>query len=180
MSLNNPAGLELIPIDEVDCPWVRNFIASRWGSPEIVVHGVVYLVETLQGCKAVIDGYPVGLITWNIEGDVCEIVSLDSLQPRCGIGGALLKTAEAAARSAGCRYCMIVTTNDNLSAQQFYTSRGYHITRIDRGAVNQARIIKPAIPLVNKDGVPITDEIFFVNSLWKHETPGQAVYFKIK
>lgn len=165
MSLNNPAGLELIPIVETDRPWVRNFIASRWGSPEIVVHGVVYLPENLQGCKAMIGGFPVGLITWSIEGDVCEIVSLDSLQPRCGIGSALLKTAEVAASSAGCRYCMIVTTNDNLSAQWFYTNHGYHITRIDRGAVNQARKIKPAIPLVNEDGVPITDEIFFVNSL---------------
>lgn len=165
MYSNNSIDYQVIPLTASHRSWVREFITSRWGAPEIVVHDQRFLPETLQGCLAVIATVPAGLITWNITDDSCEIISLDSLQPCRGIGSILLRAAEDAAASAGCLRCSLVTTNDNLLAQRFYTNRGYSVSHIDRGAVNRARILKPAIPLVNGEGVPITDEIMFVKIL---------------
>jgi len=165
MYSNNPVDFEIIPLSAAHRSWVREFITTRWGAPEIVVHDERFLPETLPGCLAIIAAVPAGLITWNIIGDTCEIISLDSLQPHRGIGSAFLAAAETAARSADCKTCCLVTTNDNIPAQRFYTNRGYFISHIDLGAVNRARILKPAIPFVNGEGVPITDEITFVKTL---------------
>jgi GNAT superfamily N-acetyltransferase len=163
--LNKPANLEIVPLTADDRQWVREFIATHWGSPEIVVHDTRYLPEELPGCKAVLDGNPIGLITWAISGKECEIVSLDSLLPEQGIGAALLTAAEDAAQAAGCQQITLVTTNDNLLAHRFYTKRGYRFTRLDKGAVNKSRKVKPQIPLVNEYGLPIRDEVTFTRKL---------------
>lgn len=76
-----------------------------------------------------------------------------------GIGTALLRAAEKAAGENHCLDCWLVTTNDNLPAINFYCERGYQITAIAVGAVDAARRIKPAIPLVGENGIEIHDEI---------------------
>lgn len=157
--------MELFPLTAADQPWVREFIMLHWGAPEIVVHDECFLPELLPGCKAVFGGRPAGLITWNISENACEIISLDSLCPHQGIGSALLTTAENTARSAGCTSCWLVTTNDNVPAQRFYTNHGYQLHHVDQGAVDRARQLKPSIPLFNAAGVPIKDEYIFTKAL---------------
>jgi len=139
--------------------WIREFITTRWGSPEIVVHGAVYFPENLEGCKALIEGAIAGLITWSISGTSCEVVTLNSTRQGSGIGTTLLQAVENTAKENNCASCWLVTTNDNCTAIHFYRKRGYGITAIDRGAVDAARRIKPAIPLAGEDGEPIHDEI---------------------
>jgi GNAT superfamily N-acetyltransferase len=151
--------LKLIQLEPADRQWVHEFITLQWGSPEIVVHGSVYLPENLEGCKAMADGEITGLITWSISGSKCEIVTLNSTRRGMGIGTTLLQACENIARNNGCEICWLVTTNDNLNAIQFYRERGYRITAISRGAVDEARRIKPAIPLYGENGIPIHDEI---------------------
>lgn len=165
MYSSNPNDPEIIELTAAHRNWVREFITAHWGAPEIVVHDERFLPETLPGCLAIIAGVPVGLITWNITADTCEIISLDSLQPHRGIGSILLRTAEDAARSAGCHCCTLVTTNDNILAQRYYTNRGYQVSHIDRGAVNRARGLKPSIPFANAEGVLVTDEITLCKTL---------------
>lgn len=159
MHLNDPLQFELLPLTDTDRLWIRDFISSHWGSPEVVVHGTLYLPESLPGCKALMDGLVVGLTTWTIIGSSCEIVTLNSLRPRLGIGTALLHAAESAAHKAGCENCWLVTTNDNPEALQFYRGRGYFVTRIERGAVDAARRLKPSIPLIGENGISISDEL---------------------
>jgi hypothetical protein len=54
----------------------------------------------------------------------------------------------------------LVTTNDNLDALRFYQRRGFRITEVRLGAVDEARrTLKPGIPAIGASGIPIRDEI---------------------
>lgn len=53
----------------------------------------------------------------------------------------------------------LITTNDNLNALGFYQKRGFRIKAVYPGAVDEARRIKPEIPLAASNGIPIRDEI---------------------
>jgi GNAT superfamily N-acetyltransferase len=64
-------------------------------------------------------GRRLGLATYRLDGLSCEVVSLDAVEPRQGVGTALLRSIEGAARAAGCNRLWLVTTNDNLDALRF-------------------------------------------------------------
>jgi N-acetylglutamate synthase-like GNAT family acetyltransferase len=87
------------------------------------------------------------------------VVSLNALEPGQGIGTALLAAVEAVAHQAGCQRLWLVTTNDNLDALAFYQKRGFRLLRVDGGAADRARRIKPQIPTVGEHGIPLHDEI---------------------
>jgi len=144
---------------------VLAFLRELWGGEEMVVHDEVVRPAELPGYVAVDRGHVFGLATFRIEADAVELVSLDSLRPSQGVGGALLDRVEREAASRGCASVWLVTTNDNLVALRFYQKRGYRIVRVDPGAVNRARTRKPAIPLVGDDGIPIRDELVLEKSL---------------
>lgn len=102
---------------------------------------------------------PVGLATYHLDGDSCEIVTLDSLVEGRGIGSALVAEIEKAATAAGCRRLWLVTTNDNLAALRFYQKRGFVLVAVHPNALEQSRQLKPSIPTVGVDGIPLRDEI---------------------
>jgi hypothetical protein len=53
-----------------------------------------------------------------------------------------------------------VTTNDNVDALRFYQRRGFRLRAVRPGAVDDARrTLKPEIPAVGEQGIPIRDEI---------------------
>lgn len=147
------------PLTEDDREWAAQFVRTRWGSSRVVAHGNLYYPHTLPGFIAEVDGEPVGLLTYHVREGACEIVTIDSTRPGQGIGTALVDAAKREARRQGCRRLWLVTTNDNLSALRFYQKRGFRIVAIHRDAVTQARALKPGIPLVGEDGIPLRDEI---------------------
>ncbi len=100
-----------------------------------------------------------GLATYRVSGLESELVSIDSLVPRIGIGDALVEAVCAAARRAGCRRIVVTTTNDNLNALRFYQKRGFRLARLYPGAVDASRRIKPSIPAIGEFGIPLRDEI---------------------
>lgn len=53
----------------------------------------------------------------------------------------------------------LITTNDNTAALGFYQRVGFGVAAIHRDAVTAVRRLKPEIPLLGENGVPITDEI---------------------
>lgn len=134
-------------------------MAVRWDAEIVVAHGVIYRPAALPGFLAEAAGAPVGLLTYHIAGEACEIVTLDSLRPGCGIGTALIAAAAAVARQAGCRRLWLITTNDNVHALRFYQKRGFRLAALHRDAVAVSRALKPEIPLIGMDGIPIRDEI---------------------
>jgi GNAT superfamily N-acetyltransferase len=147
------------PLNAQDRVRVADFIAERWHSDSVVVHGTIYRPARLPGFVAVLDREWVGLVTYQIVARECEIVSLDSLQVGIGIGTALLGAVEQAARRAKCRRIWLITTNDNLTALRFYQKRGFSLVAVHRRAVEQARMLKPEIPAIGQEGIPIRDEI---------------------
>jgi N-acetylglutamate synthase-like GNAT family acetyltransferase len=88
-----------------------------------------------------------------------EIVTLDALQTRHGIGTVLLQRVEYTARKRGIRRLWLVTSNDNLDALRFYQRRGFLLCAVRPGAVEQARSQKPSIPVTGHYGIPLRDEI---------------------
>jgi GNAT superfamily N-acetyltransferase len=145
------------PLTDADSEWVKQFIMQHWGSPIMIAHGVTYTIPKLPGFVADIEGERVGLLTYDIQAQACEIVSLDSTRP--GVGTALMEANKTFARQQGCTRLWLVTTNDNLHALRFYQKRGYVLVAIHRDAITRARRLKPEIPLIGNDGIPIRDEI---------------------
>lgn len=138
---------------------VTNFIQDQWGSTRVVSKGRVFDPSELEGFAAVADEKVVGLVTFRVERDECEVVTLNSLSEGTGTGSSLLNAVRDAAIKARCRRLWLITTNDNLSALRFYQKWGLRITAIYPNALERSRMLKPEIPLLGKEGIPIRDEI---------------------
>ncbi len=151
--------LQVRPLTTEDSEWVRQGIIKYWGDTLVVAHGKVYQPQTLPGFVAILKGNRVGLLTYSLEEENCEIVTLDSTKPGIGIGTLLLKAVTQVAREAGCKRLWLLTTNDNLPALHFYQKRGFRLVTVHRHAVDAARQLKPAIPLIGNDQIPLHDEI---------------------
>jgi len=150
---------EVRPVREEDQDWIRHLIQERWADEFVVGHGVVCRPAELDGFVAMEDTDVVGLATYRIEGDACEIVTIDALAERRGVGSTLVEAVHERAHRAGCARLWLVTTNDNERAQAFYDKLGFRVVAVREGAVDQARKLKPSIPLIGAGGVPITDEL---------------------
>jgi ribosomal protein S18 acetylase RimI-like enzyme len=142
-----------------DLPRLRQFWIEHWGGEEMIARGIVYHPEQLDGFVVEDENEWVGLITFFIKDEECEVTSLDSLREGKGIGTLLIDKAIEEARAGNCKRLFLITTNDNLHALGFYQKRGFEIVTVYRGAVNVSRKIKPSIPLVGMDGILLRDEI---------------------
>lgn len=147
---------------------VAQLIAAHWGAEIVVAHGMVYRPATLPGFIACNNSEWFGIVTYCIEGKACEVVTLNSFCPGVGVGTALTKAVQQAAIEANCERIWLITTNDNLDALRFYQKRGFRIVAVHPGAVDQSRQIKPEIPVLGKDDIPIKDEIELEMNLGKH------------
>ncbi len=150
-----------------DRDWIGSTLVDRWGSTTVVSRGQLWDAAGLDGIVAIeeidaIDtGEParVGLLTYRVDAEGLEVVTLDSLRARAGVGGALLERATQIARDAGANRLWLTTTNDNLPAIRFYQRRGLRIVAVHRGAIDQARLLKPSIPLASNNGIELHDEL---------------------
>jgi GNAT superfamily N-acetyltransferase len=70
-----------------------------------------------------------------IDRGELEVVALEALSRREGIGTALLTAAADEARRAGCARAWLITTNDNLDAVRFYQRRGWDLVALHRDDV---------------------------------------------
>jgi ribosomal protein S18 acetylase RimI-like enzyme len=153
------APYEIRPFDLSDRAWARRLLTERWDSPRIVTRGRVHQADQLPGWVAAAADGLIGLLTYQIAGRRCEIVSLDSLVERQGVGTALLAAAQRTAHEMACTRLWLITTNDNLAAVRFYQRRGFVLAALHRDALELSRRLKPEIPLVGIDGIPLRDEI---------------------
>lgn len=138
---------------------IEKILVKHWGSAKVVTRGSVYNADKLPGFVAVSDSRIIGLITYNIAGADCEVVTLNSLRENRGIGSALIGRVKQKATESGCHRLWLITTNDNLSAIRFYQKRGFRIAAIHIRAIEKSRRLKPEIPPFGNDGIPIRDEI---------------------
>ena len=125
----------------------------------MVTRGRVHHIDRLPGFVAIRGNERLGLATYLIEGSACQITSLDSLVEGMGVGTALIEAVAATAFAARCERLWLITTNDNTHALRFCQKRGFSLVAVHRNALEQSRKLKPEIPLVGIDGIPLRDEI---------------------
>ena len=147
------------PINHGDHVWVSSVLQENWGSARMVTKGKLFDADRLPGFIAAQGSKPVGLISYLISGDECEVGSLNSLIEGVGIGTALVDAVKEFSMRAGCRRLWLITTNDNLPALHFFQKRGFVLVEVYPNAIEQSRKLKPEIPLVGNDEIPIRDEI---------------------
>jgi GNAT superfamily N-acetyltransferase len=106
------------------------------------------------------DGRLAGVLTYVLDDDSCEILTLHPAEPRSGTGTALIEAVERLCSERGCRRLWVLTTNDNVDALRFYQRRGFRLAELRPGAVDEARrTLKPEIPEDGDHGIPIRDEL---------------------
>ncbi|MEL6330340.1 MAG: GNAT family N-acetyltransferase [Planctomycetota bacterium] len=154
------ATFDIRPLQTTDRDWVRKTLRRYWASEQVLSRGKVHNAVDLTGFAAVRDDEePVGLITYHIEGQDCEIVTHNSMADSGGIGSCLLAAVRNEARNQGCRRLWLVTTNDNVPALRFYQRRDFDICAFHKNAITESRRLKPEIPDVGLAGIPIKHEI---------------------
>jgi len=157
------------PVGDDETRWLKDLWVAEWGGDRMVSRGHEYQLSELESLIARVGEKFVGAATYRLTEDLsCELMSINSMDRGHGTGSQLLAAVEQEARAAGCRRVWLITSNDNLDALRFYQRRGYRITGIHSGAIDQARRIKPSIPLVGDHGIEIHDEIELAKSF--HET----------
>jgi ribosomal protein S18 acetylase RimI-like enzyme len=147
------------PLRDEERDWLAEHLRLAWGSTTIVSRGRVHDGSRLPALVAVEADELVGLATYEVSADQFELVTLEAFRSRQGVGSALLEAVIAAARTNGCARLWLITTNDNLDALRFYQRRGLRIVAVHAGAVDEARRLKPEIPLTGEHGIPIHDEL---------------------
>ncbi len=147
------------PISEKNRQQVVNFFKKHWGSSKMIISSGTYDCAMLDGYVYVKDASMLGLITYVLHGNSLEVISLDSIQEGKGIGSRLMEQVEQFAKERAIHQIELITTNDNLQALKFYQKRGYRITDVMANAVEEARKVKPTIPLIGNEGIPLLDEL---------------------
>src|SRR2546429_4054930 len=96
------------PAGDGDREAIDALFTATWGEPIVVGHGVRYDLRTLP--TLVTDGVT-GVLTYQIDGDSLEVVSIEAAEPGNGVGTALLHAAAAVGRESGLRRLWLITTN---------------------------------------------------------------------
>lgn len=153
--------MKIIPITSENRAKINEFIISQWTSTDMVVRGKIYDVTKLNGFISYKNDVIVGLVTYQVEENECEIMSLNSTLENQGVGTALLGKVIENARDSGCVKVKLITTNDNINAIRYYQKRGFDMIKIYCNAVERSRKLKPSIPTLGDFGIPIKHEIEF-------------------
>lgn len=153
------SALAVRPLAGADRAWTDAQLRASWGGTIMATRGRLHDLGASPGFVATLGGARIALATYRLAADGCELLSLDSLREGQGAGTALLAAVADAACAAGCRRLWPITTNDNTRALRFYQRRGFRLAALHRDAVAAARLLKPTIPLLGDDAIPIRDEL---------------------
>jgi ribosomal protein S18 acetylase RimI-like enzyme len=153
------------PIESGDRPVIRRLLTEAWGAPEVYAVSLGGLIDAgaLPGWVAEDGGDITGLLTYRVDGTICDLVTINSY--RSGAGTALIERLATEAPGLGATTIRVTTTNDNTDALRFYQRRGFHLSALRPGAMAKARLVKPAIPQRGAHDIPIRDEIELLRPL---------------
>jgi ribosomal protein S18 acetylase RimI-like enzyme len=152
------------PLGDGDVDWADAFLDRTLGGRMQARRGELIDALGEAGLVAELDGRSVGLAAWRLEGGgrraEVTVLAVERDARRRGIRRALLDAAVEALRTSGVEYAWLVTTNDNLAALRLYQRFGWRLATLRPGAVDEARrTLKPSIPAIGVDGIPIHDEL---------------------
>ncbi|MBN1552694.1 GNAT family N-acetyltransferase [bacterium] len=163
--LKEKTDVVLRAIESEDGEWIKKLLSEHWGSSLVVTRGVSHNAEELPGFAIIQGKDPKALVTFREDRTDIEIITLNSLQEGQGYGTALLNAVEGYARENGFRRIWLITTNDNTKALRFYQKSGFTLAGLYPRAIERSRKIKPEIPDMGNDGIPIRDEILLEYTL---------------
>lgn len=112
---------------------LQETVHERWGRHLRVGRGRERHLSELSALVAVKTGERIGLVTYVVEDEVAEIVTLDAFVPRAGVGGALIEAVAEAAREAGAKRLLAMITNDHTRALRFYQLAGFRFSELRVG-----------------------------------------------
>ncbi len=158
-------SMRVTELSDDDRLWVKERTELLFGGDFVVSRTEVHDPHELPGLIAAEGRERVGLVTYCITDDICEIVTIDALCQFIGVGTLLLDKVEQIAREAGCSKLWTITTNDRIDAQRFFQKRGFVISDVRLGAMTKIRLLKPNVPRVGDYGIPVRDEIEFEKPL---------------
>lgn len=141
--------------------FVDKQIVKSWSGPFIVSKGNLHDTRTHDGFVAVSKDDVVGYVLYHITDNECEITVLESLYEGQGIGSTLVNAVIQEAKEAGYDRIWLITTNDNTHAIRFYQRFGFSLLAVHINAIEEARKIKPQIPMAGNDNLPIAHEFEF-------------------
>jgi GNAT superfamily N-acetyltransferase len=142
-----------------DSEQIRSLMIRDWGGEPLIVHGNAYYPSTMPGLLLFCGGSLQGLLFYDPQEAFYEIIALEVFKKFQGWGTELLEAFKAQALKEGCTTLKVMTTNDNLDALRFYQRRGFTLTEIALNAADQARQLKPAIPLIGDHNIPLQHEL---------------------
>jgi ribosomal protein S18 acetylase RimI-like enzyme len=147
------------PLVDADEAWAGAFLDDRMGGRHQARRGELLDALAFPGFVAEIADAPSGLVTYRDEGDEWELFCIVVHPPAEGTGTALVNALMDAARARGIRRIWLVTTNDNQRALRFYQRRGFRLCGLTPDGVAASRAVKPTIPVIGQDGIPVRDEL---------------------
>ena len=140
---------------------VNEILMREWSCPPCISRGRAIDTTMLPGFVSLCDNKINGVVTYNIEGSECEITTLNSFDENKGVGTALINATLAAAKEKGCSRLWLITTNDDINAIRFYQLKGFELAAVHINAMDLSRKMKPSIPLLGMDNIPIKHEFEF-------------------
>lgn len=153
--------MECERIDDLNREQVNRFIQQHWYTTIMIIRGKEIDMTQTEGFFFRDGETIVGLITYMLYDDTLEIVSLDSLREGQGIGSRLVELVVQEAQARGLKKVLLITTNDNINAIRFYQKRGFDMARLFRNAMDASRKLKPEIPRIGENDIPLRHEIEF-------------------
>jgi len=152
---------EILPVDPVLREKLQPILDETWSSPLLAINGKLWDSRTMPGYVAVNGDEILGYLLYEFHDGVCEIMVLESVAQNIGLASAFIGQMKQTAKSGGVNKVIVQTSNDNTHAFRFYQRRGFTIREVRIGAMDAARKLKPSIPLIGEEGIPLRDEIEF-------------------
>ncbi|MCI8633937.1 MAG: GNAT family N-acetyltransferase [Lachnospiraceae bacterium] len=153
--------MECKRIDGQNRNLINLFIEQHWYTTTMIIRGKIIDMTKTEGFYFSEGDNIIGLITYIVYDNVLEITSLDSLQENQGIGSKLVEAVVHEAKKRQCQKIVLITTNDNINAIKFWQKRGFDMAHLFRNALDISRRLKPEIPKIGENSIPLRHEIEF-------------------
>ena len=175
----NAIKMKTIPVTtDIQKQIVEAQASETWDGLRIVVHRELFDLRELPCLIAVFGNCEVfGYCYYRFSNETeIEIMTIEAMRKNSGVGSLLIGAIVELAKSSGCHRLYLQTTNDNTNAMRFYQRQGFSMCELRLNELDYSRKLKPSIPLVGDDDIPLMHEIEFEMILKEHQTPIEAMY----
>lgn len=143
-----------------DKPWIESVVRG-WGDRFVISKGRKSYPQN-SPCLIAEDasGSKLGILSYEFRSkNEAEITLLESFEEGKGAARGLVKEAVRIIKKSGADRIFAVSTNNNFDAFKFYQYQGFRPVAVFPDSMKAARRLKPSIPKICSNGLPINDEI---------------------